>query len=86
MTNLKWITLEIGNHLIPVTIKLAIIFITNNLINFNNHAFTVIVGNALKAVIIKNVTKFMYSVEVQESFLLTWLPLHTIMVYNAEHT
>ena len=66
MTNLKWITLGIGNYLIPVTIKLAIIFITNNLINFNNHAIMVIVGNGLKAVIIKNTTKFMYSVEVQE--------------------
>jgi len=86
MTNLKWITLGIGNYLIPVTIKLAIIFITNNLINFNNHAITVIVGNGLNAVIIKKTTKSMYSVEVQESFLLTWLPLHTIMVYNAEHT
>jgi len=71
MTNMRWITLGIGNYSIPVTIKLAIIFITNNVINFNNHAITVIVGNGLKAVIIKNTTKFMYSVEVQESFLLT---------------
>ena len=86
MTNLKWTTLGIGNYLIPVTIKLVIIFIMNNLINFNNHAITVIVGNSLKAVIIKNTTKFMHSVAVQESFLLTWLPLHTIMEYNAEHT